>query len=403
LTEITTLPSGLTVLTDSMPRLETAAVGLWFRTGSRHEVAAENGVAHLLEHMVFKGTRARSAKAIAEAIEDRGGDLNAYTSREMTAFHARVLAADVPLAVDLIADMLTEPRFDSDDLAKEREVVLQELSEARDTPDDIIHDHCQSAAYADQPLGRPVLGAEETLAALDAPALERWRTRCLTSRSAVLTGAGKVDHAELVALAEARLGALATAEPPAHEAARYTGGEHRDARKLEQAHVTLAYEAPSAHDDRAMAAHLFALVAGGGMSSRLFQAIREELGLVYAIWASHQPYSDTGLLTVYFGCAPKSAGKARARVEAVLAETAAGLEANELARAKALAKAGLLMGLEGPGGRTEYWARQQLVYGRPVDPAELVARIDALSLDDVRAAGAAMLGTPQTCATVGVR
>jgi len=403
LTELSTLPNGLRVLTDAMPGLETAAVGLYLDTGSRFEAAAENGVAHLLEHMVFKGTRTRSARAIAEQIEDVGGAMNAFTARDMTAFHARVLAGDVPLAVELIADLVSNPVLDPAEMEKEREVVLQELGEARDTPDDIIHDNLQETAFADQPLGRPVLGSDATIAALDRPTLASWMERCFRGPSAVLVAAGKVDHAAVRDLAERHLGGLPNGARPEAEPGRYTGGEHLDPRKFEQAHVTLGYEGPGHADALHTPTQLFALACGGGMSSRLFQELREERGLVYSIFAHHQPYADTGLFSVYFACGQRAAGRARALAEDVLAACATGLDAPELERAKAQAKAALLMSLEGAQGRSEYLARQMLVHGRAVAPADVVAKIEAATVDTVRAAGRALLERRQTRATVGMK
>ncbi len=401
--EITTLPNGLTVITDPMPGVGTVAVGLYADTGSRLEEAAHNGLAHLFEHMVFKGAGGRSARAIAEAIEDVGGQLNAWTARDMTVFHARALGSDLPLAVELIASLVTAPDFDAAELDKERQVVLQELCEARDTPDDIVFDHLQAAAFPDQPMGRSVLGEEASLAAIGPDALHGWRTGQYRGGSLVLATAGQVEHAPLVGLAQAWLGGLPGGRRPAAAPAAYAPGVAHDARRSEAAHVTLAWPGPGFHDPSLPAALLFTAAAGGGMSSRLFQELREERGLVYSVFAQHQPYDDAGLMSVYLAAAPRDAGRARALAEQVLAATAAGLDQAELDRARAQLRAGLLMGLESPQGRADHVARSWLTHGRVMPPAEWLARLDAVSVEAARAAGAAMLAGGQARAIVGPR
>ena len=401
--EATTLPNGLTVLSIPLPGIETAAIGLHFDIGSRHEAPAQNGVAHMVEHMVFKGTATRSARRIAEEIEDVGGQLNAYTARDTTVLHARVLAGDVGLAVEMIADLACAPVLDPAELEKERQVVLQELGEATDTPDDIIHDHLQLAAYADQPLGRSVLGTQASIESLSAADCRDWIATNFTGGAAVLSAAGRVDHAAMVDLAERHLGRLPTGTPAATVPARFTGGAHADRRKFEQAHLTLGWEGPAQTAPDQTAMQLFACAAGGGMSSRLFQEVREERGLAYSIWAHHTPFTDTGLFSVYLACAPAEAARARELTTRVLADTAAGLDETELARARAQLKAGLLMSLEGASGWSEFAARQWLIHCRAVTPAEIVARIDSATVDEVRAAAATMLARAPASATVGLR
>jgi len=399
--QVTTLGNGLRVASAAMPHVETVAVGLHVDTGARFETAATNGVAHLLEHMVFKGTTTRSARAIAEQIEDVGGALNAYTARDMTVFHARLLAADLPLGCSLIADLVQNPRFDADEIDRERQVVLQELGEARDTPDDIVFDHLQEAAFAGQPLGRSILGSEASLAGIGAAELRGWLDTQYLGGSCVLVAAGRVDHDALVRLAERDFGHLPGGRRPALEPAQFTATEHHDRRRFEQAHLTLGAPAPGHHDADFDAAMLFTTAVGGGMSSRLFQELREERGLAYSVYASTTPYADTGLFAVYMATAKRDAARAVALAETVLAQTANGLEPAELARAKAQLRAGLLMSLEAPGGWAEYCARQLLVHGRIAPPSEIVARIEACDVDAVRGAGARMLRQPMARADVG--
>jgi predicted Zn-dependent peptidase len=398
---VTTLANGLRIVSHATPGAETAAIGLYADTGSRFEAAPVNGIAHLFEHMVFKGTKTRSARAIAEQIEDVGGQLNAYTARDMTAFHARVLGEDVPLAFELIADLVRAPRFDDDDLVREKDVVLSELGEARDTPDDIVFDHLQEAAYPDQPLGRSILGSEETLATIEAADLRGWLAAQFRGPACVLAAAGKVDHQALVAMAERLLGDLPDGAQPGGEAASYAGGIRHDRRKFEQTHLTFGYEAAAHRAPDYYPLTLFATAAGGGMSSRLFQELREERGLAYSVYSTMTSYADTGLFSVYLAAANGNAARAGALGIQVLEECAQGLDAAELARAKAQLKAGLLMSLEGCAGQAEYIARQMLIYGAPMAPSEVVARVDACTVDEVRAAAQRMLAGPVARAHVG--
>jgi predicted Zn-dependent peptidase len=399
---ISILPNGLTVASWAMPGVETVALSISADTGSRFESAPLNGLAHLFEHMVFKGTQRRSARQIAEEMEDVGGQLNAWTSRDSTMFHARLLAKDLPLGVDLVADLVSNPRFDAGDLAREKEVVLQELGEARDTPDDIVFDHLQEAAYPDQGLGRSILGDEASLARITRDDLVQWQAAHYAPQRLALVVAGKVDHDALCLLAEAAFPAAAgNAIAPAGDAARFSPISRHDRRRIEQAQLTAGWAAPGHHDPAQDAALLFTLAAGGGMSSRLFQQVREERGLAYAVSAAVQPYADGGLMSVHAATDPANAAAARDLIDRVLAETALGLEQAELDRARAQALAGLLMALEAPQGAGDYLARSLLVHRRFVPPAEIVARIEAVTVDDARAAGAAMLAHTPARAEIG--
>jgi predicted Zn-dependent peptidase len=400
--QITMLANGLRVASWAMPGLETAAVALTAETGSRFERPELNGLAHLFEHMVFKGTQRRSARAIAEEMEDVGGQLNAWTSRDTTMFHARLLARDLALGVDLIADLVTGARFDADDIVREKEVVLQELGEARDTPDDIVFDHLQEAAYPDQALGRSILGDEASLARITRDDLLAWQADHYAPQRLTLVAAGKVDHAELCAMAEAAFPLVAgSAVGLETELVQFQPGRRHDARRIEQAQLTAGWAAPGHHDPAQDAALLFTLAAGGGMSSRLFQQVREERGLAYTVSASLQPYADAGMMSVHAATDPKQAAAARDLIMTVLHETAAGLEQAELNRARAQAVAGLLMALEGPQGAADYLGRSLIVHRRFVPPAELVARIEAVSVEAARAAGAAMLAHAPARAEIG--
>jgi len=401
--KLTILDNGLKVASRSMPGFETVAVGLYADVGSRHEPAPLNGIAHLYEHMVFKGAGPRTAREMNEAVEDVGGDLNAATDREGTSFTASLLAEHLPLGIELISDMILEPHFKAEDLAREKEVVLQELGEARDTPSDIIFDDLWMAAYADQPIGRSVLGDEASIATITPDDLHDWRNQRYRAGSLYLVAAGKVDHDQLVALAAARFGALPEGILDSAAPARFSGGLRASKPRADQAHLAAAYAAPAIHDPDYYAARLFSDVVGSGASSRLFQAVREERGLAYSVWSSLMPYRETGLFYFYAATARREAAAAAALIAEIVAGTATDATQRELDRAKAQAKAGLLMSLESAWGQANYVARQLSLYGRLAEPAEIVREIDAVTLDDLRAAGAKILAGPRAGATIGVR
>jgi predicted Zn-dependent peptidase len=389
--QISTLRNGLRVVSSSMPSLETAAVSLTVDTGSRFEAAENNGVAHMLEHMVFKGTARRNARQIAEEIESVGGHLNAYTSRDQTTFYARVLGDDVALGLDMVADLITNPVIDAEDVEKEKEVVLQELGTALDTPDDIIFDHLQQVAFPDQPIGRSILGTRETIKAMTRDSIFAYRDSHYLAGSMVLSAAGKVDHDKLVSWAEQRLGNVPAGTRAAPILAFYQAGVLHETRDLEQAHLTLALPAATYSDPTHYAQTLFSALLGGGMSSRLFQEIREERGLAYSIYSYLTPFADSGLFAIYMGTSAEQAHEALdVTLQCLLAATDR-IDEAELARAKAQAKAGLFMSLESCSAQSENLARQLLIYDRIVPTTEIVARIDACSVADVVAAGRAIV------------
>ena len=382
---LTTLPNGFRIVTEHMPGLQSASIGVWILAGARHEAAHQNGIAHFLEHMAFKGTKTRSALDIAEAIEDVGGYINAYTSREVTAYYARVLADDVPLALDVMADILRNPVFDEAEIEIERGVILQEIGQALDTPDDIIFDWLQEQAYPDHPLGRTILGPEERVRAFTRADLRDFVRQHYAPGQMILSAAGAVDHASLVAEAERLFGDMVPAPYRAPDSARFAGGESRTIKDLEQAHFALAFEGPDYTDDRIYAAQIYASALGGSMSSRLFQEVREKRGLCYTIYAQAGAYSDTGMMTIYAGTSgDQMEGLARITVDE-MKRAADDMTQAEIDRARTQMKAGLLMGLESPSNRAERLARMLQIWGRVPDLEEVVARIDAVTLPDVRA------------------
>jgi predicted Zn-dependent peptidase len=389
--EVTTLPSGLVVVTDAMPHLETASLGVWVGAGSRDERPNEHGISHLLEHMAFKGTARRSARQIAEEIEAVGGDLNAATSIENTAYYARVLKADVPLALDVLSDILTNPAFDPVELAREQNVIVQEIGAAEDTPDDIVFDHLQTTAFPNQPVGRSVLGTRESVCSFDAQSLRAYLSRNYRAPDMVVAATGSVEHAMIVGEAERLFGSFGAPEGPAPEPARYTGGTYVEQRELEQAHLAFALEGLPQRDPALFSLQVFTSILGGGMSSRLFQEVREVRGLCYSIYTFHMPYSDTGLFGLYAGTDAKDAPELMQVVIDEIARAADTLDEAEVARAKAQMKAGLLMALESSSARAEQLARQIMAYGRPLPLSEIVAKIEAVTVDSARAAGRALI------------
>ncbi len=399
--QLHTLPNGLRVVTEHMPGLKSASLGLWVLAGGRHEREVQNGIAHFLEHMAFKGTRRRSALQIAEAIEDVGGYLNAYTSRELTAYYARVLEADVPLALDVIADIVLNPVFDPAEIEVERGVILQEIGQALDTPDDIIFDWLQEAAYPGQPLGRTILGPAERVAAFARADLAGFVQEHYTPERMILAAAGAVDHDATVREAERLFGHLPAAGDPGVPAASFLGGERRELKPLEQAHFALALEGPGYRDDTIYTSQILATALGGGMSSRLFQEVREKRGLCYTIYAQAGAYSDTGMTTIYAGTSADQIGELAEITVTELRRAAEDMTEAEVARARAQMKAGLLMGLESPASRAERLARMVAIWGRVPELDETVARIDAVGPADVRALAASLAGGKAALALYG--
>jgi predicted Zn-dependent peptidase len=399
--QITSLSNGLRVATRQMPGVETAAVGLYADAGSRHEAARVNGIAHLFEHMVFKGAGGRTAREISEAIEDVGGELNASTERDATSFTASVLGEHVPLAVELISDMILSPNFAPEDLEREKDVVLQELGEARDTASDIIFDDLWSAAFSDQALGRAVLGEETSIEAVVPADLLAWRDSQYRAGSLYLVAAGRVDHDQLVSLAEARFGNLAPGTIGAPEAGRFTGGNRVGRGPSDQAHLTLGFRGPAQRDKDYFAARFFSDIVGGGMSSRLFQEIREDRGLAYSIYSQLHAHTDAGLFYIYAATARRESNAAVQLIEEVLSGSVESLTDREVERVRTQGRAGLMMSLESPWGQCHYLARQLSVYGRLVEPAEVIAELEAVTIDQVRAAGEKMLAGPRARATIG--
>ena len=385
-----TLSNGFRVVTESMPSLGSAAIGIWVLAGGRHETKAQNGIAHFLEHMAFKGTKRRSALQIAEEIEDVGGYINAYTSREVTAYYARVLKDDVALAMDVIADILRNPVFDPAEIEVERGVILQEIGQALDTPDDVIFDWLQDCAFADQPLGRTILGPEARVKSFSREDLAGFVGQHYGPGQLILSAAGAVDHAEILKLAESLFGDMPASPVSLATPAAFTGGERREIKPLEQVHFALAMPSPGYTAPDVYVSQIFATAFGGGMSSRLFQEIREKRGLCYSIFAQAGAYAETGLTTIYAGTSSDQIADLAALSVDELKRAADEMSTAEIDRARAQLKAGLVMGLESPSSRAERLARMVGIWNRVPDLSETVARIEAVTRDDVRAFAAQM-------------
>ncbi|QPM88956.1 M16 family metallopeptidase [Pseudooceanicola algae] len=383
--ELSTLPNGFRIVSEHMPGLQSASIGIWIAAGGRHERPEQNGIAHFLEHMAFKGTRTRSALQIAEVIEDVGGYINAYTSREVTAYYARVLQNDVPLALEVIADILRDSVFDPHEIEVERGVILSEIGQALDTPDDVIFDWLQERAYPEQPLGRTILGPEERVRAFTREDLSGFVREHYGPGQMILSAAGAVDHAQIVQMAEKLFGDMAAHGQPDLVPARFVGGEIRHEKKLEQAHVTIGFESPDYRHKDAYAAQIYSAALGGGMSSRLFQEIREKRGLCYTIFAQAGAYTDSGMTTIYAGTTGKQIGELCELVLDEMKRAADGISEAEVNRARAQMKAGMLMGLEGASSRAERLARMIEIWGRVPDLDEIVQRIDSVTPEEIRA------------------
>ena len=399
---ITTLDNGFRIVTENMSGLKSASVGIWIDTGGRNETLKQNGIAHFLEHMAFKGTLKRSSLDIAQAIENVGGYINAYTSREMTAYYARVLENDVPLAIDVISDILLNPIFDKQELETERGVILQEIGQSLDTPDDVIFDWLQETAYPDQPLGRTILGSTERVRNFSRDDLIGFVSDHYGPEQMVLSAAGAINHEEVVLQAKSLFDKKVPIKKSKAVGSLYSGGELQVEKDLEQAHFALAFEAPGYLSDSIYASQIYSIALGGGMSSRLFQEIREKRGLCYTIFAQAGAYSDTGLLTIYSGTSSENLKNLSDITISEMKRAAIDFEQAELDRARVQMKAGMLMGLESASSRVERLARMLIIWNRIPSLDEVVQKIDAVSLEDVRAfASNILLDQKPSLATYG--
>jgi len=401
LTTLHTLPNGLRVVCDPMPGLRTLAVTVAVRGGARWEAEHQSGWSHLLEHLVFKGAGQMGAREIVERIEAEGGSINAATGYERTSFEVRALDGSLPLALQVLSDLVLRPTLDPAEIVREKDVVAQEIAEAFDTPDDHVFKMAQTRAFASQPLGRPILGSVVSLKPVVRDTIEAWRAQLYSPDRMVVAVSGAVDEAELLALARQWFGdaAATPAETPA--AAVFTGGEANLSRKIEQANIVFQLPGVSATDASLSAMRLFAEILGGGMASRLFQSAREERGLAYAIDAYHEAYEDTGILGVYAGAAAERAVElAEVCADEIRSLADQGPTPAELSRAKAVLRAGLWMADESPASRAGRLAAQTLIYGAPMSSDASVARLDAVTAEDLKSVGRAVLASSLSATAV---
>ncbi|RYG98817.1 MAG: insulinase family protein [Alphaproteobacteria bacterium] len=372
------------VLTDDMPHLESASLGIWVKAGSRSETKAEHGISHMLEHMAFKGTTTRNALQIAEAIENVGGDLNAATSVEHTGYFARVLKEDVVLAADILSDILQNSMFEQDELDREQQVIVQEIGAARDNPDDHVFDLFQSSAYPDQPIGRTILGTVDSVQSFSPDTIRAYMDRNYVGDHMVLCAAGNVDHDALVDIANDRFHGLRASGAPEPEKARYVGGEERLLSDHEQAHIVLGFEGRAYNSDGFYAAQILASILGGGMSSRLFQEVREKRGLCYSVYAFHWAFADSGIFGVAASTGEDEVADLMPVVVEELRKATETITDEEVIRVRNQIRAGLLMSLESPSSRAGQLARQQILWGRTIPLQETVERINRITADRVK-------------------
>jgi len=381
------LANGLVVLTETMRHVRSVSVGVWVRNGSRREAPAENGLAHFMEHMVFKGTERRTAEAIAREMDSVGGMLDAFTSKEQICFNAKVLDEHLPIAFDVIADLVLRPKFDSEDVKKERQVVLEEIKMDLDNPEYLLHEIFTRGFWPEHPLGRPILGTPDTVKGFERDALRARFAEWFAPDHLLVTAAGNVSHERVLQLVEREFGNLRSAGELEDHVPPSTGAPIAVERKrdLEQVHLCVGVPSlPIAHERRFAAAVLNNLL-GGGMSSRLFQNIREKRGLAYAVFSELTPYSDAGMMTVYAGTAKETVGDA---IDLTIAEFRALKQApvgeEELRRAKNHLKGSLMLSLESTSSRMSNLARQELYFERFYSLDEILAGIEAVTSEDLQ-------------------
>jgi len=381
---ITKLKNNIRVVSHEMPHLETLSLGVWIEVGSRDEKENEQGISHLLEHMAFKGTKIRSAKDIAMAIENVGGDINASTSLERTSYYVRVMKNDAKVAVEILSDIIKNSIFDGTELNKEKNVIYQEIASTNDSPDDVVFENLQRTAYLNQSIGRSILGTNDTLSAIDSNALISYLNRYYHANNIVIAATGSIKHSDFVALVEDYFSDIKEKNIINSIPARYDGGDIREERKIEQAHLLFAFEGNSYNDKNLYASHLFSNALGGGMSSRLFQNIREELGLSYSVFSFASNYKDTGIFGIYSATSPEKINECTKVISEELFNITNTLTEEELERAKKQLKSGLMMALESPISRLNQIARQVSIYGRVIPTNEIMSKIDQQNIDSIQ-------------------
>jgi predicted Zn-dependent peptidase len=400
--EVSRLSNGLTVATETLPHIDSVALGLWVKSGARNERDEEHGIAHLLEHMAFKGTARRSAFQIASDIENVGGEINAATSVETTSFYARVLSDDVNLAIDILADILMESKFDPDELEREQHVILQEIGAAHDTPDDIVFDRFTETAFRHQTIGRSILGTPDTVKSFTSKQLHDFMERQYGAERMVAVAAGDIRHDDFVREIERRLGTFRPkAESTMPQYANYVGGDYRESRDLMDAQILLGFEGRAYHVRDFYASQVLSMILGGGMSSRLFQEVREKRGLCYSVYAFHWGFSDTGIFGVHAATGQSDIAELVPVILTELGRAGESVTQEELNRARAQYRAGLVMSAESAASRASQIARQLLLFGRPVPKEELVERLSNLTIERLTDLSARLFSSTPTVTAIG--
>lgn len=381
----TTLKNGLRVITAERPQIETVSLGIWVNTGSALETAEDNGISHFIEHMVFKGTKKRTSKQISEDIENVGGATNAYTSRHFTCFYAKMLKEDVELAADVICDFITDPTFDEAEMTKEKEVVVQEIKQSTDAPDDLVFDYFQEAAFPNQATGRTILGPIDHVRGFTAERMRAYMQTHYTADNMLVAAVGNVKHDDFVKMIEQRMMSIPTHSRFVTDKQIYCGGFKTECKDIEQTHLVLGFQGASYQNRDYYQYSVLSTIFGGGMSSRLFQEIREKRGLVYTISSFNQALKNTGVFGIYAGTTPKELHEllpvVAQEIKKMMQEP---VKAVELNRAKTQIKASLLMSLESSSTTAEIIARQMLLFGRGIPTEEIVEKIECITANDIQ-------------------
>jgi predicted Zn-dependent peptidase len=383
--EISRLANGLTVVTHTMPHIETAAIGIWVKAGARDELPEENGVAHFLEHMAFKGTKRRTAQGIAEEIESVGGEINAATGMETTTYYARVLKEDWKLALDILADIFLESELDADELERERGVILQEIAAAKDQPDDLVFDLAQAASYGEHPLGRSILGPSSLVETFNRDQMVSWRDRNYWASRIAVCATGNVSHGAFTKEVEKLFGHIARGQAPQRQSPVFSAHASMEQKPLDQTHIVLGFPAPNYRDPQIYQLQVLSSTLGGGMSSRLFQEVREKRGLCYSVFSYGTSYEDVGQIGVYAATSPENTPELIDVTANVMLAMGEAVSDKEVSRAKAQLKSSLVMNLESPSSRADQIARQYLAFGEVPDVSTLVQRIEEVTPENVRA------------------
>ena len=398
----TILKNGLRVITAERPQIETVSLGIWVNTGSAAETEEDNGISHFIEHMVFKGTKKRTSLQISEDIENAGGATNAYTSRHFTCFYAKMLKDDAELAADVICDFITSPTFDEKEMAKEKEVVIQEIKQSNDDPDDLVFDYFQESAFPNQAAGRTILGPEDHVRGFTAERMRAYMKTHYAADNMVVVAVGHIKHDDFVKMIEARMGNVIKHCKYKADKQLYLGGTKTECKDIEQTHLVLGFKGTSYQDENYYQYSVLSTILGGGMSSRLFQEIREKRGLVYSISSFHQALKEAGVFGIYAGTTPKELHE----LLPVVADELKKIMDNpvtdaELNRAKTQIKASLLMSLESSSSTAEIIARQMLLFGRVIPTEEIKERIEAITAADLQKLAQKIFTSTPTYALLG--